>query len=64
MVTNVGFSEVTYLASLVMDTGISEGAMYSVPGEVVQGDTYAEFIPDEQGLYELILDVFYEKTDE
>ena len=64
MVTNVGFSEVTYLASLVMDTGISEGAMYSVPGEVVQGDVYAEFIPDEQGLYELILDVFYEKTDE
>lgn len=63
MVTDISVSEVTYLASLVLQGGFSEGDMYSVPGEVVKGEKYAEFIPDEEGLYELILDVFYEKVN-
>ncbi|MDI9241573.1 LCP family protein [Fusibacillus kribbianus] len=63
MVTDISVSEVTYLASLVLQGGFSEGNMYSVPGEVVKGEKYAEFIPDEEGLYELILDVFYEKVN-
>ena len=63
MVTDVGASEVTYLASLVLQQGVSESAIRSVPGEVIKGEIYAEFIPDDQGLYELILDVFYNKVD-
>lgn len=64
MVTDIGPSEVTYLATLVLEHGISEGDLKSVPGEVVMGETYAEFIPDNEGLYELILDVFYDKVKE
>lgn len=62
MVTDIDTSELTYLASLVVQKGFSEGNMYSVPGEVVRGEQYAEFIPDDEALYELILDVFYEKV--
>lgn len=64
MVTNISYAEVTYLASRIVDTGISDGTVTSVPGEVVRGETYAEFIPDEEGLYELILNVFYKKVNE
>lgn len=60
MVTDITSAEVAYLASLVLQKGISEGDIRSVPGEVVEGE-YAEFIPDETGLYELVLDVFYKK---
>lgn len=64
MVTDIGTSGITYLASLVMETGVTEGALKTVPGEVVKGDIYAEFMPEEQGLYQLILDVFYEEIEE
>lgn len=63
MITNIGPSEVTYLASKVLGTGFSEGDMHSIPGEVVMGEQYAEFYPDEEALYELILDVFYNKEN-
>lgn len=61
MVTDIGTSEVTYLASLALGNGFSEGDIYPVSGEIVMGETYAEFYPDEEALYELILDVFYNK---
>lgn len=64
MVTDISSSEITYLASLVVKNGISGGDMLTVPGEVRDGGKYAEFIPDDQKLFELILDVFYKKVDE
>ena len=63
MVTDIGSAEAAYLASLVLNTRISEDALCSVPGEVILGEVYAEFIPDDEALYELILNVFYEKED-
>lgn len=63
MVTNINSSEITYLASLIMENGITGGDMFTVPGEVKQGKKYAEFIPDDEKLYELILDVFYKQAD-
>lgn len=64
MVTDIDSQEVVYLASLAVQQGFSEGNMYSVPGQVVKGEEYAEFIPDEEGLYELILSVFYNKENQ
>lgn len=61
MVTDIDVSEVTYLASRVLGTKFSEKDMYSVPGKVKMGDKYAEFYPDEETLYESILNIFYEK---
>jgi anionic cell wall polymer biosynthesis LytR-Cps2A-Psr (LCP) family protein len=39
----------------------SEG-MREVPGEVVMGEQLEEFYADDDGLYQLILDVFYDKV--
>lgn len=61
MVTDIDVSEVAYLASRVLSMDFSEENMYSVPGEVKMGDKYAEFYPDEEALYESILNIFYEK---
>ena len=64
MVTDIGPQETVYLSSLVLQKGFTEGNMDSVPGQIVQGEVYAEFIPDDKALYELILKVFYTKVDE
>lgn len=64
MVTDIGTSEVTYLASLVLKHGISNGDIKTVPGKILQNDIHAEFILDDQGLYELIIEVFYEEVKE
>ncbi len=61
MVTNISVSEVTYLASLLLKNGASGGEMITVPGSVSQGEIYAEFTPDEEELYKLILNVFYKE---
>lgn len=63
-VTDITASEVAYLAPLALESGVSENDMYSIAGEVVKGEEYAEFIPDEEELFELILDLFYDKVVE
>lgn len=62
-VTDIRASEITYLASLMLKYGFSEQDMRSIPGEVVKGEKYAEFIPDEEKMFELILDVFYNEVN-
>lgn len=63
-VTDLTASEVAYLAPIALESGVSENDMYSIAGEVVKGEEYAEFIPDEEELFELILDLFYDKVVE
>lgn len=62
MVTDIGVSEVTYLASLVLQGGFQPEDMVSVPGEVTLVDGYAQYHVDETALYEIILDVFYKEV--
>ena len=61
MVTNISASEVTHLATLMIQNGVSGGDILTVPGEVTQEDVYAEFNPDDKELYKLILSVFYKE---
>lgn len=63
MVTNLDAARVTYLASEVMDCGVNEIVSLTVPGEMKKGEKYAEYYPDETGLYELVLEVFYEEVE-
>lgn len=63
MVTDLGASQVAYLASLVLNHGMEQDTVKSVPGQVVKGEIYAEFVPDESGLYEMILDTFYKEEE-
>lgn len=45
-----------------MEYDSSEG-VYTIPGETVKGERFEEYWPDEDGLYELILQIFYDKVD-
>lgn len=37
--------------------------MYSLQGEVVQGNNFEEFYPDDDALQELIVELFYEPVE-
>lgn len=63
MVTDIGMSEVTYLATIALQSGFSGQSMQNVPGEVRMGEKYAEYYVDEAALYEMILDTYYEEVN-
>lgn len=60
MVTDVSVDEVTYLASQAVNYTFDPDFIRSIPG-TSKTDVYTQFYPDEEALYELILDVFYDK---
>ncbi len=61
-INNLNISKISYLTSVVIGNGRNVKLEFkSVEGKVTQGEQYAEFIPDEQKLLELVLDVFYTK---
>lgn len=62
MVTNVSIDEVAYLAPLLTEYKFQSDSFYMPEGETVMGDQFEEFYVDEDALYEMILDVFYEEV--
>lgn len=63
MVTDVTADEVAYLASTVLDYSFSRDQFYFLKGETVQGEQFEEYHIDEDALYEMILDIFYEPVE-
>ncbi|MDO4804321.1 MAG: LCP family protein [Lachnospiraceae bacterium] len=64
MTTNVSVSHITYLTSKALEYGISGDSIRSIPGKSVAGaGNHIEFYPDETGLYEIVLDTFYNRVD-
>lgn len=63
MVTNLSMSKVSYLATCLLNINFSEENIKTIPGEVVMGEKYAEYHVDDEVLYEIILDTFYEKVE-
>ena len=61
MFTDITIDKVTYLAGNFLN-GVSNMDTYSIEGEVVKGEKYAEYEVDMTALYELILEVFYDKV--
>jgi len=59
IVTNI---EVVTLLEEITSYEYSSDRMYTVPGETVMGEKFEEFHVDEDALYELIIDVFYEEV--
>lgn len=51
------------LAAELVDYTYS-GEMYSLPGEMVQGELFEEYYLDDEAMYELILSIFYEEVSE
>lgn len=63
MVTDVSLDEVAYLAPLLVDYRFEPEGFYTMEGETVEGEQFEEFHADETALYEMILEVFYEKVE-
>ncbi len=39
------------------------GKMYSLPGEMYEGENFEEYYVDEEALYKMIIDIFYEEVE-
>ena len=63
MVTDISTDKATYLTSVLSGYTFDEKDFYFVEGETVMGEEYEEFYPYEDALYEMILDIFYEKVE-
>ena len=61
VVTNLGVSDISYLASKAIECEFSMDNLTVIQGEVRNDGVYAAFYPDETALYELILKTFYYK---
>lgn len=62
MVTDISIDEVTYLAPIIVDYGFTGDSFRMLEGETTMGEKFEEFQADEEALYELIIDVFYEEV--
>lgn len=63
MVTNITIDEAAYLAPILVDYQFDENSFYMLKGETVMGEEFEEFYADEDALYEMILEVFYEEVE-
>lgn len=59
VVSSVNFAD---MVSQLVGYGFDASRMYTVPGEVQMGDELEEFIVDQDGLYDLIINIFYEEV--
>ena len=65
MVTNITSGEAVYLATELLDYDFGgKDGLRMMKGETVMGEVFEEFYADEEALYEMILDIFYEPVDE
>lgn len=63
MVTNISMDEAAYLAPILSGYQFDENSFYTLTGETLMGEHFEEFYPDEEALYELILDIFYKEIE-
>lgn len=63
MVTSIGLDQAVYLCTEYMNSSFDTDNIYTIAGEVTRGEEYAEFNVDDDALYQLILDVFYEEVN-
>lgn len=65
MITDISLDEMSYLATLALECEFDTENILTVAGKVEkkEGEKYEEYYVDEEALYQLILDVFYEKIE-
>lgn len=64
MTTDITADEVAYLAPVLLDYSFDDNSFYMLKGETVMGEQFEEFYADENALYEMILEIFYEEVEE
>lgn len=63
MVTSISLDQAVYLCTEYMNCSFDMDNIYTIDGDVTMGEKYAEFNVDDEALYQLILDVFYEEVN-
>lgn len=63
VVTDISISKMSYLASEALKYEFNSESIYSLSGETKEVNGFEEFYPDENALYELILETFYEQIN-
>lgn len=63
MVTSISLDQAVYLCTEYMNCSFDTENIYTIDGEVTMGEKYAEFNVDDDALYQLILDIFYEEVN-
>lgn len=62
MVTDITLDEAAYLAPILAEYQFDTDHFYMLKGETVKGEKFEEFYVDEEALYEMILEIFYEEV--
>lgn len=65
--TNISLSDVTYLASVVLQHGVTEVNQYTIDGEMkasseASEDVFAEYYADSDSVMEIVLNCFYQQV--
>ena len=63
MVTSLSLDQAVYLCTEYMNCSFDTDNIYTIDGAVTMGEKYAEFNVDDDALYQMILDVFYEEVN-
>ena len=63
MVTNIDLNAFTYMATEYIGYDFDMENIYSLEGEVIQGNNFEEFYVDDDALQELIIELFYEPAE-
>ena len=62
MITDLDAVKITYLATEVVNYSFSPEHMYVLTGEIRNNTGWEEFYPDEEALWQLKIDLFYEEA--
>lgn len=64
MYSNLSDNKIVYMASEILPdiNNINDIEFLTIDGEIKQGEVHAEFYPDEEKLYDTILNVFYQEV--
>jgi len=63
MVTDIDLNSFTYLATEAVNYTFDAKHLYSLEGEVIQGNQFEEFYPDDEALQQMIINLFYEPAE-
>ncbi len=64
MTTDITVDKLSYLVSTFSGYKFDSDSFYLLKGKTIMGEKFEEFYPDEDAMYEMFLDIFYEVVDE
>lgn len=63
IVTDISVDEMVYLAGMAADYKFNMEQFYFLQGQTVQGEEFEEFYADEDALYRMMVEIFYEPVE-